>query len=148
MESQIRDTSIFEQFDFLKSVPKVSEGTDETGDWGEPDPLIDFSLEEMLDMNDLSNDKNCHLIGEVQPDPTPKVTDCDLQSEGVSESCGITNSDRQKSENPKMDNEQFLVNLPTTDKDDLELIDIDSLFDDEEDDKPVLLEDEACELFS
>ena len=47
-----------------------------------------------------------------------------------------------------MDNEQFLVNLPTTDKDDLELIDIDSLFDDEEDDKPVLLEDEACELFS
>ena len=148
LESQIRDTSIFEQFDFLKSVPKVSEGTDETGDWGEPDPLIDFSLEEMLDMNDLSNDKNCHLIGEVQPDPTPKVTDCDLQSEGVSESCGITNSDRQKSENPKMDNEQFLVNLPTTDKDDLEFIDIDSLFDDEEDDKPVLLEDEACELFS
>ena len=73
LESQIRDTSIFEQFDFLKSVPKVSEGTDETGDWGEPDPLIDFSVEEILDMPTVS---------EVQPDPTPKVTDSDLQSEG------------------------------------------------------------------
>lgn len=49
--------------------------------WGEPDPLIDFSVEEILDMPTVS---------EVQPDPTPKVTDCDLQSEG---------------DKPKMDNE-------------------------------------------
>lgn len=74
LESQIRDTLIFEQFDFLKSVPKVSEGTDE---WGEPDQLIDFSVEEMLDMP---------AISEVQSDLAPKeklpwVTDSDLQSE-------------------------------------------------------------------
>ena len=82
LESQIRDTSIFEQFDFLKSVPKVSEGT---GDWGEPDSMEhDFSVEEILDMPTVS---------EVQPDPTPKVTDCDLQSEGVSESFGINTAD-------------------------------------------------------
>ena len=46
-----------------------------------------------------------------------------------------------------MDSQQFSVNLPTT-VDDLELIDIDSLFDDEADDKPVLSKDEAWELFS
>ena len=66
LESQIRDTSIFEQFEFLKSVPKVSEGTD---DWGEQ---IDFSVEEILDMPTLC---------EVQPDLTKNgsVTDSNLQ---------------------------------------------------------------------
>lgn len=62
LESQIRDTSIFEQF------------ADETGDWGEPDPLIDFSVEEILDMPTLS---------EVQPDLAPKgsIADSVLHSE-------------------------------------------------------------------
>lgn len=106
--------------------------------------------------------------GDVQSDPTlgkifTKVTDsCILQSEGIkSESFGFENSDRAKlhRENqgmvilpqvdyPKMDNEQFSQNSSTTDKDDIELIDIDSLFDDEIDDKPVLSQDEAWELFS
>ena len=45
-----------------------------------------------------------------------------------------------------MDSEQFSVNLPTTD--DLELIDIDSLFDEDTDDRPVLSEEEAWELFA
>ncbi|MDY5027143.1 MAG: hypothetical protein SPF19_11610 [Oliverpabstia sp.] len=150
LESQIRDTSIFEQFDFLQNTNN-SVSADETGDWGEPDPLIDFSVEEMLDMP---------TMGEVQSDPTSNVTDsCILQSEGIksesfgfesalSESFGNSNSDRQKSENPKMDSEQGSQNSSTLDRDDLELIDIDSLFDDESDDKPVLSQDEAWELFS
>lgn len=99
-------------------------------------------------------------MGEVQSDPTSNVTDsCILQSEGIksesfgfesalSESFGNSNSDRQKSENPKMDSEQGSQNSSTLDRDDLELIDIDSLFDDESDDKPVLSQDEAWELFS
>lgn len=37
----------------------ISEHDDQ---WGEPDSMEhDFSVEEMLDMNDLSNDRNCHL---------------------------------------------------------------------------------------
>ena len=46
LESQIRETSIFEQFSFLKS----EGGNDE---WGEP---IDFTVEEILDMPVLSDD--------------------------------------------------------------------------------------------
>lgn len=116
--------------------------------WGEPDPMErDFSLEEILDMP---------TIGEFQMNLTPKVTDsCILQSEGIkSESFGFENSDRAKLHRENSNtlqlecNEQFSQNSSTTDRDDIELIDIDSLFDDEEDDKPVLLEDEACELFS
>lgn len=53
---------------------------------------------------------------------------------GASELFVTTNSDRQ--------------NSSTLDRDDLELIDIDSLFDEEADDKPVLSQDEAWELFS
>lgn len=44
LESQIRETSIFEQFDFIAD-PKVSDDQ-----WGEPDPMIDFTIEEILDM--------------------------------------------------------------------------------------------------
>ena len=109
LESQIRDTSIFEQFDFLQS----SNNFNSADHWGEPDPLIDFSVEEILDMSTVS---------EVQPDPTPKVTDSDLQSEG---------------DKPKMyANETVSENLPR--RNDLELIDIDSLFDEDTDDRPVL----------
>ncbi|MGM9964341.1 MAG: hypothetical protein ACI32Z_04270 [Clostridium sp.] len=105
---------------------------------GELDPLIDFSVDEILDMPDLSNDKKCHLIGEFQSDPTSKVTDCDLQSEGgKSGSFGIDTADNS-----------VIVNSSITDRDDIELIDIDSLFEDEADDKPVLSQDEAWELFS
>lgn len=46
LESQIKDESVFEQFDFLK----------DDDNWGEP---IDFSVEEILDMP---------VLGEVQPD--------------------------------------------------------------------------------
>lgn len=49
LESQMREVSIFEQFDFLNSQP-VS-----TDQWGEPDPMIDFSIEEILDMPTLTD---------------------------------------------------------------------------------------------
>lgn len=138
LESQIRDTSIFEQFDFLTSVPKVSEGTDETGDWGEPDPMErDFSLEEILDMPDLSDIPNAaQRTCEVQSDC------CNLHGEG-------DKFDRAKLHRENSLNlANFTANLPQSPRDDLELIDIDSLFDDESSDKPVLSKDEAWELFS
>ena len=80
---------------------------------------IDFSVEEILDMP---------TVCEVQTEPTKKVsvTDSDLQSEG--------------------DSEQFSQKSSTTD--DLELIDIDSLFDEDTDDRPVLSQEEAWELFA
>ena len=92
-----------------------------TDDWGEQ---IDFSVEEMLDMP---------TVCEVQMNPTKKgsVTDSDLQSEG---------------DNPKMDSETVLPN--SVKRDDLEMIDIDSLFDEDTDDRPVLSEEEAWELFA
>ena len=136
LESQIRDTSIFEQFDFLQS----SNNFNSADQWGEPDPMEhDFSLEEILDMDDLSDMSNLEQrTSEVQPDQTSKVTDCDLQSEGgKSGSFGIDTADNS-----------VIVNSSITDRDDIELIDIDSLFDDEVDDKPVLSQDEAWELFS
>ena len=46
----------------------------------------------------------------------------------------------------KVDSEQFSQKSSTTD--DLEMIDIDSLFDEDTDDKPVLSEEEAWELFA
>lgn len=82
-----------------------------TDDWGEPDPLIDFSVEEILDM------------------PTDRV----LHSEDGE---------------PKMDSEKRSQNSSNASRDDLELIDIESLFDEDTDDRPVLSEDEAWELFS
>lgn len=46
LESQIRDTSIFEQFDF------IGEPNNSVDEWGEP---IDFTVEEMLDMPTVSD---------------------------------------------------------------------------------------------
>lgn len=132
LESQIRDTSIFEQFDFLQ-LPKVTE-TAETGDWGEPDPMEhDLSVEEMLDMDDLSDMPNLsQRTGEVQSDLTSRGSES-----GRTETFGTGTTDNS-----------VIVNSSITDRDDIELIDIDSLFDDEADDKPVLSKDEAWELFS
>ena len=95
LESQIKDESVFEQFDFLK----------DNDNWGEP---IDFSVEEIMDMP---------VLDEVQPD---------LANEE-----GLQNSSTLSKE------EQMLVNIPKTDEsyvteNDLDLIDIASLFTDEE----------------
>lgn len=95
LESQIKDESVFEQFDFLK----------DNDNWGEP---IDFSVEEIMDMP---------VLGGVQPD---------LANEE-----GLQNSSTLSKE------EQMLVNIPKTDEsyvteNDLDLIDIASLFTDEE----------------
>lgn len=50
LESQIREVSIFDQFDFI-SDPKVSDDH-----WGEADPLEhDFTVEEMFEMPTLSD---------------------------------------------------------------------------------------------
>lgn len=49
LKSQIRETSIFDQFDFI-SDPKVSDDQ-----WGEVDPLIDFSIEEIVEMNVITS---------------------------------------------------------------------------------------------
>ena len=72
--NQIKDEDIFEQFDFLNDVSQNG-NANETSDWGEPDPMIDFSVEEILDMP---------TVCKVQPDITKKgsVADSDLQSEG------------------------------------------------------------------
>lgn len=116
LESQIRDTLIFEQFEFLKSVPKVSEGTD---DWGEQ---IDFSVEEMLDMPTIS---------EVQMNPTK----CEGQSEPNKKGSvkgSVCSSDLHQKGS----------------KDDLDMIDIESLFDEDTDDRPILSQEEAWELFA
>lgn len=48
LESQIRETSIFDQFDFITSSPNG-----EKDNWGE---VIDFSVEEILDMPVLSDE--------------------------------------------------------------------------------------------
>lgn len=92
-------------------------------DWGEQ---IDFSVEEMLDMPTAC---------EVQMNLTKKgsVANSDLQSE---------------SDNPTMDSERVRRNLQRVDRDDLEMIDIDSLFDEDTDDRPVLSQEEAWELFA
>lgn len=111
LESQIRDTLIFEQFDFLTSSPNGEK--DETGDWGEPDPMIDFSVEEILDMP---------TVCEIQMNPTKKVS--------------VTDSEQGSQKSSKVD------------RDDLELIDIESLFDEDTDDRPVLAQEEAWELFA
>ena len=123
LESQIRDTLIFEQFDFLNT---QNGNADETSDWGEPDPMIDFSVEEMLDMP---------TVCEVQPPLAKKgsVADSDLQSEV---------------DKPTMDSEKGSQKSSNPSKDDLEMIDIDSLFDEDTDDRPVLSEEEAWELFA
>lgn len=140
--NQIKDEEIFEQFDFLNDVSQNG-NADETGDWGEPDPMIDFSVEEILDMP---------TVCEVQPDITKKgsVANGVLCSEGDNPKID-SEKGSQKSSNPsnsvQMDaNETVLPN--SVKRDDLEMIDIDSLFDEDTDDKPVLSEEEAWELFA
>lgn len=105
--------------------------------WGEPDSMEhDFSVEEILDMP---------TVCDVQPDPTPKVTDSDLKSEdGESETFGITNSNTLHLECSEK-RSQISSNAS---RDDLEMIDIESLFIEDTDDRPVLSQDEAWELFS
>lgn len=100
-------------------------------DWGETDPMLhDFSVEEMLDMPTISEVK--WSVADSDPkEKLPWVTDSDLQSEG---------------NNPKIDSETDTPNL--AERNDLEMIDIDSLFDEDTDDKRVLSQEEAWELFA
>lgn len=104
LESQIRETSIFDQFDFLKNDVSKSGNTDY---WGEPDPLEpDFSVEEMLDMP---------ILGEVQSEP------CNLQSEGGK----VTNSDLDiETDAVGLDDDNI---LPWMTEKKSDLIDIDNL---------------------
>lgn len=83
--NQIKDEEIFEKFDFLNDVSQNG-NANETSDWGEPDPMIDFSVEEILDMP---------TVCEVQPDLAKKgsVADSDLHAKGSK---------------PKMDSENVL----------------------------------------
>ena len=83
-------------------------------------------------------------VCQVQSTSTKKgsVTDSDLQSEGDNPVEKLP----WETDCQKVDSEQFSVNLPTTD--DLEMIDIDSLFDEDTDDRPVLSQEEAWELFA
>lgn len=60
LESQKREVSIFEQFDFLNSQSVSSD------QWGEPDPMIDFSIEEILDMPTVSEVTVCDLDIETE----------------------------------------------------------------------------------
>ena len=95
LESQIKDESIFEQFDFLK----------DDDNWGEP---IDFSVEEIMELP---------VLGEVQPDLTNE--NC------VGEDEPVKKSGSQNSSTPKTEESYVTEN-------DLDLIDIASLFTDEE----------------
>lgn len=169
---QIKDKDIFEQFDFLKAEPKVSDGA---GDWGEPDPmLIDFSVEEIFEQFDFLQSSNnfnsatddwgeqidfsveeildMPTVCEVQMNPTKKgsVADSDLQSEGdylaMDSETVLPNSVKQVNSVQMDANEQFSQKSSTTD--DLDLIDIESLFDEDTDDRPVLSQEEAWELFA
>ncbi len=82
LQSQIRETSIFDQFDFIRE-PKVS-----VDQWGEADPMIDFSVEEMLDMPTLSEVTNSEIkhetdiVGLEDEDRLPWITENDIQSKG------------------------------------------------------------------
>ncbi len=129
LEAQKRDVSVFEQFDFLQSSNNFNSATD---DWGEQ---IDFSVEEMLDMP---------TVCEVQMNPTKKgsVANSVLQSEGDNPVEKLP----WETDCPKVDSETDTPN--SAERNDLELIDIDSLFDEDTDDRPVLSEEEAWELFA
>ena len=128
LEAQKRDVSVFEQFDFLN----VNTQDGNTDDWGEQ---IDFSVEEILDMP---------TVCEVQMNPTKKgsVADSDLQSEGDKPVEKLP----WETDCPKVDSEQG--SQKSSKVDNLEMIDIDSLFDEDTDDRPVLSEEEAWELFA
>ena len=54
LQSQIRDTLIFEQFPYLTE--DSQDWNSKTGDWGETDPMDDlFTVEEILDMPTASD---------------------------------------------------------------------------------------------
>ena len=120
LEAQKRDVSVFEQFDFLQSSNNFNSATD---DWGEQ---IDFSVEEMLDMP---------TVCEVQPHLAKKGSVANR----------VLHSEVDK---PTMDSEKGSQKSSNPSNDDLEMIDIDSLFDEDTDDRPVLSEEEAWELFA
>lgn len=121
LAEKIRDENIFENIPCVVAYVNrrhnlSSSHVGHDDHWGEPDPLIDFSVEEMLDMPTVS---------EIQINPTQKmsVTDSDLQNEG---------------DNQKIDSEKRSQISSNPSRDDLELIDIESLFDEDTDDRPVL----------
>lgn len=131
LEAQKRDISVFEQFDFLQSSNNFNSATDE---WGEQ---IDFSVEEMLDMP---------TVCEVQSHISKKgsVANSVLHSE-------VDNPVEKlpwETDCPKVDSEQGSQKSSKVDRDDLEMIDIDSLFEEDTDNKNVLSEEEAWELFA
>ena len=138
LEAQKRDVSVFEQFDFLQSSNNFNSATD---DWGEQ---IDFSVEEILDMPTVC-EVQPHLANE--PDKKGSVADSDLHGE-IDKPTMDSEKGSQKSSNPSKDNLESLSQKSSKAIDDLEMIDIESLFDEDTDDRPVLSEEEAWELFA
>lgn len=134
--SKLRNEDIFDNIPCVvnyinrrHNLVSVPDGEHTTDEWGEPDPLIDFSVEEMLDMSTMGEVQRCLCHKHL----TPKETDSDLQSEV---------------EKPEMDSQKGSQKSSHPSKDDLELIDIESLFDEDTDDRPVLSQEEAWELFA
>lgn len=73
LESQIRETSIFDQFDFIRGLKVMSDY------WGEPDLLEhDFTVEEMLDMPTVGEATNSDL--DIKTD---KVGFNDLENDAI-----------------------------------------------------------------
>lgn len=105
LESQIKDESVFEQFEFLK----------DDDNWGEP---IDFSVEEIMELP---------VLGEVQPDLANE--DCEEQDEPYKVD-STPNGVQFKQGLPNLVKAEPKENYVT--QKDVELIDIASLFTDEE----------------
>ena len=105
LESQIKDESVFEQFDFLK----------DDDNWGE---TIDFSVEEIMELP---------VLGEVQPDLANE--DCEEQDEPYKVD-STPNGVQFKQGLPNLVKAEPKENYVT--QKDVELIDIASLFTDEE----------------
>ena len=118
-ETYVDDMDLmFEKFDFLTSSPNG-----EKDDWGEQ---IDFSVEEILDM--------------------PTV--CEVQSTSCKKGSVANSALCSEGDKPTMDSEKGSQKSSNPSRDDLETIDIDSLFDEDTDSKNVLSEEEAWELFA
>ena len=130
LEAQKRDISVFEQFDFLN----VNTQDVNTDDWGEQ---IDFSVEEILDMP---------TVCEVQRHLAKKGSVADSVLHGEVDKPKMDSETVLPNSVKRDDLEQFSQKSSTTD--DLETIDIDSLFDEDTDNKNVLSEEEAWELFA